>query len=43
MPWYWTERKTSDMKEFFALIAIGTDHSWIESFEVGGKTVAPLR
>jgi quinol monooxygenase YgiN len=31
------------MKEFFALIGIGTEHSWVEFFEVGGKTVRELK
>jgi quinol monooxygenase YgiN len=30
------------MKRFFSLIGIGTDHSWVESFEVSGNTVKAM-
>jgi quinol monooxygenase YgiN len=30
------------MKNFFSLIGIGTDHSWVESFEVNGNTVKSI-
>jgi len=36
------KENSAHMKEFFSRIGIGTDHSWVESFEVGGKMVRPL-
>lgn len=36
------KENSAHMKEFFSLIGIGTEHSWVESFEVGGKMVKVL-
>jgi quinol monooxygenase YgiN len=31
------------MKRFFSLIGIGTDHSWVQSFDVSGDTVKAIQ
>jgi quinol monooxygenase YgiN len=36
------KENATHMKRFFSLIGIGTDHSWVESFEVNGNTVKSL-